>query len=67
VTADILASMYAEAVRGVPVEESRFVASDDDRATYRQIVVEIAAARAANPAVQFDIPNEIQPAVESSP
>lgn len=52
------ASMYADVVRGVPVDESPHVRTDEDRDTYAALVDEVAELRRRHPDVQFDIPNE---------
>jgi len=56
--ADQAARIYAEVVRGVPVEQSRHVHTAADRAFRETIVHQVAVLRATQPDV-FEIPNEV--------
>lgn len=57
---DVLASMYAQIVRGTPAkEDSKFVTDDESSQLWDTIAAEIAEMREANPQVQFDVPNEV--------
>jgi len=56
--ADQAARIYAEVVRGVPVEQSRHVHTAADRAFRETVEAEVAQIRAAEPNV-FEIPNEV--------
>jgi len=58
-TADRLASQYADVVRGVPVDKSTHVSTAEDHATYADLEREVAEIRAQDPAAEFSIPNEI--------
>lgn len=56
---DDLASMYAQIVRGVAKEDSRFVTDDESSALWETIAREVVTAKAENPEVVFDIPSEL--------
>lgn len=63
---DLLASQYADVVRGVPVDESPHVSTAEDRVTYAELEVEVAELRRRFPGVEFEIPNEIPSAFPTS-
>lgn len=52
-------SMYAQIVRGVPKEKSRFVTNEESSRLWDSINAEVEQIKAANPGVIFDIPNEM--------
>jgi hypothetical protein len=59
VDSEALASMYNQIVLGVPKEQSRFVTDEKSSATWDQIAAEVEQMKAENPAVWFDVPNEL--------
>lgn len=56
---DVMASMYAYIVRGGSKDECHYVTDEESSQTFDTIAGEVAAMKAADPGIIFEVPSEI--------